>query len=344
MFAASAVFVLLAGACAPPPVTKAPILLPSPSPTPTTPMAATAPTFHVGEVGIAYATVALAATGGRAPYKYAVQSGALPGGLAIGSDGSVAGTPTAGGDFTFTIAISDSGDSTVTVDGKISIADAITAHLRPECASYCNVELGCATACGNFGSLTGGVAPITVSLLSGPLPAGTSLIGFSLNGTFGGQTGWLQFTVQASDSLGATTTISPKFWMYPHISLAGGTIPSNPQFPCWWTGYDPANAPGCRAQFPYSGGTPNAGAVTASASWGSYTCSGTPTGGPPNMPVITVGNGLVTVTVPGGRGGCPFTDGYKGTLTITLTNQDLCTAGPAKCSTSANVTITQLSG
>ena len=58
-------------------------------------MTATAPIFHAGEVGIAYGAVAIAAAGGVAPYKYAVESGALPGGLTIGPDGSISGTPTA---------------------------------------------------------------------------------------------------------------------------------------------------------------------------------------------------------------------------------------------------------
>jgi len=60
------------------------------------------------------------------------------------------------------------------------------------------------------------------------------------------------------------------------------------------------------------------------------------------MPTITVGGGIITVTVP--QGNFASTSGYKGTLQITLTNQDPCSPGPSKCSTSANVTITQASG
>ena len=345
--AAGAAFFLLVAACAPPPRTVAtiesPSTSPSPAPTPTTMLAATAPSFHSGEVGLAYSAVSFSATGGVAPYKWSVASGALPGGLTLGSDGSVSGTPTSGGTSTFTIAVSDSGDSTAKADGKISVADALTAHLRPECSSYCNVELGCVTACGNFGSLTGGVGPYDFKVVGGTVPSGTSVVGFSLSGTFGGQTGWVQFTVQASDSLGATTTVSPKFWMYPHLSFGGGTIPSNPQIPCWWTGAGP-NAPGCTATFPYSGGTPNSGAVTATASWANYACSSP--GGPPAVPAVSAANGLVTVSVPhgGGPGGCPSSDGYKGTLTIVLTNQDLCSGSTVKCSASGAVAITQLSG
>ena len=131
--------------------------------------------------------------------------------------------------------------------------------------------------------------------------------------------------------------------MYPHLSLTGGTIPASGQTTCWWTGYDPVNAPGCRAQFPYTGGTPNAGSVTASASWASYVCNYPPAcASPPPMPSIVVGTNVITVSVP--RGYASGTSGYKGTLTITLTNQDLCAAGSVRCSASANVTIMQASG
>lgn len=330
MLAASAVFVVLVAACAPPPKTIATTtpLTPSASPTPTTPMTATAPTFHVGEVGIAYGAVAIAAAGGVAPYKYTVESGALPGGLTIGADGSVSGTPTVGGNFSFTIAISDSGDSTTRVDGKISIADALTAHLRPECASYCNVELGCTTACGNFGTLTGGVGPFTFSKVDGTVPAGTTVVGFSLSGTFVGQTGWVQFTVQAADSLGATTTISPKFWMYPHISLQGST-----------TCLGSYNT-GCQANLTISGGVPSAGvSVTlvsnvANPAKGCWNMQPLP---PPAKSTLTASGGAVNVYIPPAPE--PNAGGYGAVWTVMVTSTDLCGASQYCSSNQGTVTI-----
>jgi hypothetical protein len=325
MLAAGAAFFLLVAACAPPPKTVATISSPSasvaPSPTPTTLLAATAPTFHVGEVGLAYSPVSFSATGGVAPYKWSVASGALPGGLTLGSDGSISGSPTAGGTFTFTIAVSDSGDSTAKVDGKISIADALTAHLRPECSSYCNVELGCVTACGNFGSLTGGVGPYSFKVTGGTVPAGTSVVGFSLSGTFIGQTGWVQFTVQASDALGATTTISPKFWMYPHISLAGGSC------------YQIFTA--CSVKLAISGGVPNGSpsvALTGEAPTGQGCWPQSPTPLPAGY-TLTVSGGYVNLYIP--RPG----NGYGAVWTLVLTDHTYCSAGSYCTSSPATVNI-----
>ena len=340
---------LLVGACAPPnQVAKFSPPAESPTPTPTTAFAASGPGFHAGEVGIGYAAVALTADGGVKPYKWAVSNGALPPGLTLGADGSLSGTPTAAGSFTFNIQAADSGDSTASIPGTINVAAHLTASLLPACAQYCRVELGCTNACGAFGTVGGGIAPFTYTVKQGPLPSGTTLSSSSLtlNGTFGGQPGYLPFTVDVGDAFGATATVTPTFWMYNHISLAGGSIGTNPNSLCWWTGYDPVSSPGCRGQFPYAGGTPSAGTPTVSASWVSYVknCTPPPIAPPapctaPPMPSVTVGGGVVTVTVPFGTG--YWGSGVQGTLKVVVTNQDVCSAGPSKCSTSALINIVQ---
>ncbi|HEV2475452.1 MAG TPA: Ig domain-containing protein [Candidatus Dormibacteraeota bacterium] len=332
------------GTTAKAPIKTTPVAaVPSALPTPTAPLQASSSPFHGGEVGVAYAAVSLSASGGAAPYSWSVSTGALPGGLSLGPSGSVSGTPSSAGSFSFTIQVADAGGGTASIAGTIGIAPALSAGLISSCAQYCNVELGCVSGCGAFGQQSGGAGPYSYTLTQGPLPAGTSLNGLSLNGTFKGSSGWLQFTVQVSDAYGAFASVSPKFWMYDHITLAGGTIPASANTTCWWTGYDPVNAPGCRAQFPYSGGTPNSGPIGVSTAWVSYTCNYAPAcASPPPMPTIVVGSGMITVSVP--RGYASGTSGYKGTLAITLANQDLCSAGPVKCSASANVVITQASG
>ena len=305
---------------------------PSPSPTPTTPLAlaATAP-FHIGEVGIAYAPVALSATGGVQPYTWSVVTGALPAGLSIGSDGTVSGTPTSAGTFTFTIQAADSGDSTATIPGSVPIAAALSASLIPYCATQCSVELGCVSVCGGFGAQSGGVGPYSYAQTSGQIPAGTSLSGLSLTGTFGGSSGYLDFSVQVTDSLGATATVSPKFWMYDHISLSGGTCYSS-----YW------RIP-CNGTLPYSGGIPGGAPGVSVVSASASLCTPGPTGAwactsssspPPNFRA-TVSGASVAVSVPASLN---YSYTYDGTVTLQLTDQSLCASG-TNCSTTATVAV-----
>lgn len=52
-------------------------------------------------------SAAISASGGAAPYAYAVTSGSLPGGLALSSSGALSGTPTASGSSSFTVTATD---------------------------------------------------------------------------------------------------------------------------------------------------------------------------------------------------------------------------------------------
>jgi formylglycine-generating enzyme required for sulfatase activity len=60
-----------------------------------------------GALDIAY-NETITATGGAAPYGYAVTAGSLPGGLTLSSGGVLAGTPSGSGTFSFTVAATDS--------------------------------------------------------------------------------------------------------------------------------------------------------------------------------------------------------------------------------------------
>lgn len=291
----------------------------------------------MGEVGVAYMPVAVSASGGAAPYSYSVTSGALPAGLTLGSGGSISGTPTASGTFAFTIKAADSGDSSASIEGAISIAPHVVASLLPACAQYCNVELGCTDACGLFGTLGGGVGPYSYAVTQGPLPAGTVLSTLSLTGTFSGQPGWLQFTVQITDALGATAAVSPKFWMYPHISLQGTAG-------C----YGDFNS-GCRAQLAISGGTPGSSVSVQLVAEAPNTKSnppGTPQGTcwntsqalpPPAKSSLTTGGGDVNLYIPPAPE--PNAGGYGAIWTVRVTSSDICSAGAQCTSNDGTFTI-----
>ncbi len=54
----------------------------------------------------------ITATGGTAPYTFAVTSGTLPPGLTLATNGTLSGKPTSAGSFTFTVTATDHGGAT----------------------------------------------------------------------------------------------------------------------------------------------------------------------------------------------------------------------------------------
>ena len=57
-------------------------------------------------------TINLFASGGTGGYYWSVQSGNLPSGLTLATDGSISGEPESGGTYSFTVSVSDSGGNT----------------------------------------------------------------------------------------------------------------------------------------------------------------------------------------------------------------------------------------
>ena len=298
-------------------------LHPSSTPTPTAPLQASTPPFHPGEVGVAYSPVTLFATGGVQLYTWTVSSGALPDGLGLGTDGTVSGTPTRAGGYTFTVQLSDAGGAATALPSTIAIAAAPVASLISACARYCSVEVGCADVCGGFGTLAGGTAPFTYAAQPGGLiPVGTHLSQLSLAGTFTQRAQFWQFTVVVTDALGQTASISPTFYVFPHISFVGGTITC------------PHNGCGAPSKLPYQGGsgTPQV-RVTAWTSSCAPTCYQAP------APTVSANGGQVFIGVPPSRGG----NGYQAVLAFVLTDTSLCGAG-TYCSTNGSVTVVVQSG
>jgi large repetitive protein len=329
-----ALVAFLVFACARPNATvlpsPSPTPTPSPSPTPTAPLQATTPPFHAGEVGVAYGSIALSATGGVQPYKWSVSAGSIPDGLIFGSNGTLTGTPTSAGNFGFTIQVADGGGGTASVNGQIGIAARLSAGLVPACVTQCSVELGCVNVCGTFGQVGGGIGPYEYALTSGQLPSGTTLSGLALTGTFKGLSGYLKFTVTVTDTLGATAPVSPTFWMYQHISLVGGT--------CYGD-----YGTGCTARLPIGGG--NGGyavqlvrqAVNATSNPPPYagTCWPLSTSSVAPAPTVAVSGGYVVVSVPPRVNGG---SGYGAIWTLRLSDKFLCAAN-THC-TAPDVTVT----
>ncbi len=177
--------------------------------------------------------------------------------------------------------------------------------------------------------MSGGVAPLTYTLKNGVLPAGTTLSGLTLIGTFKGLPGRLQFTVQVTDGFGVTTSISPTFNMIPHISFSG-TVLCQGDFNT-----------ACNARIPYAGSTPGGqpsiGIVQVGAYCPSQYAAGCPPApsGAPGAFNATISGGYVLVSVPARCGGS-CGGGYTGAVTLRLTDQSLCAAG-TNCSSGTAV-------
>jgi len=153
--------------------------------------------------GQSYSAVINPATGGTAPYSYAVSAGALPSGITVNSvDGSLSGTPTVAGTFAFTITATDSTSGTTSQASRnyslsvglpsISVSPA-TLDAAVSGKSYSKVLTG-----------SGGTSPYSFALTTGTLPAGLTL---ASDGTLAGTpsaTGTFAFAITATDANGAT--------------------------------------------------------------------------------------------------------------------------------------------
>ncbi len=124
-------------------------------------------TLPGGIVGTAYTETATAA-GGTGPYTFAVTAGALPTGLTLGTNGAITGTPSAEGEFTFTITATD---TTTSCTGSraftVRICPVIGLSAVPTCATVGSTYTTTITP-------SAGTAPFTFGV-TGTLPTGTTL-------------------------------------------------------------------------------------------------------------------------------------------------------------------------
>ena len=183
------------------------------------PLAVAGATLHPGEVGLPYTPVTYAASGGTDPFLWTVSSGALPGGLSLGKEGTIAGTPTAAGWFSFTVEVTDSAMATANITGQITIAHGLTYHYLGGMASHGEMDIclyggrpSCAPSMTDeryapFAAVSGGIGPYTSAVVSGTLPPGTHLNGLALAGTYENTRMMYRFTVAVKDAMGATVLV-----------------------------------------------------------------------------------------------------------------------------------------
>ncbi|MCB1225566.1 MAG: putative Ig domain-containing protein, partial [Verrucomicrobiales bacterium] len=125
-----------------------------------------------GTVGVAYSQN-LSATGGTAPYSYAVTTGTLPTGLTLSAAGLVSGTPTSATSQTFTVTVTDANGCKGTRSFTVKPAcPAITLATTPSPLPDGTVGTSYSASM----SASGGTAPYTFAVKSGSnLPPGLSV-------------------------------------------------------------------------------------------------------------------------------------------------------------------------
>ena len=77
-----------------------------------------------GTVSQSYSAT-LSATGGTTPYTWSIASGSLPGGLSLSSSGSISGTPSSSGSFSFSAKVTDGSGQTASKSLGISVANQV---------------------------------------------------------------------------------------------------------------------------------------------------------------------------------------------------------------------------
>jgi hypothetical protein len=184
------------------------------------PPSVTTASVPLGEVGVAYPSTALAATGGTAPYTWAITSGALPAGMAF-SSGTLGGTPSAAASGSITFQVTDANGQT----GSASLTLTVTAG--PTITTPATLPNGGAAAPYTQSlAASGGTPPYTWTVTSGSLPAGLSL---SPGGVISGTpttAGGSSFTVQVADSVNGKATQN-----FSLTIIAAPTIITSPTLP-----------------------------------------------------------------------------------------------------------------
>ncbi len=170
-------------------------------------------------INASYATT-LAATGGKVPYVWSVIAGTFPDGLSFNVvTGDITGIPTVAGLFSFTVRVQDVHGATATRILSINVYGSLSVTTSSLADGTVNASYSASL------SASGGKTPYTWSISTGVLPAGLTLAGST--GVISGTptvAGTSNFTVQVTDSNGATASRALSITIYPALSITTNAL------------------------------------------------------------------------------------------------------------------------
>ena len=163
----------------------------------------TAPLLPSGLAGTAYSQT-LTAAGGVPPYSWQVTSGALPPLLTLSSTGTIAGTPTTPGAWSFTVSVTDStlhvASQSFSLTATLGLLTITSPAALPSAVAGAPYSQALAAM--------GGAPPYTWQLTSGTWPAGLSMSSAGVIAGMPTVAGTYTFSAQVNDSASETAARS----------------------------------------------------------------------------------------------------------------------------------------
>ncbi|CAM5484998.1 hypothetical protein MAUB1S_08134 [Mycolicibacterium aubagnense] len=181
-----------------------------------------ATTLANGIVGTAYSAMINPASGGTAPYTYAVTGGALPSGMALGSAGQISGTTATPGVYDFTVTARDGSTGTGPYTGTRSYRLTITD--TPPVANPASATVAYGSDANAVTLSFGGGVATSVAVASPPahgvaLPSGTSITYQPAPGYAGPDS----FTYTASNEAGPSAPATVSITVTPPVMAVAPT-------------------------------------------------------------------------------------------------------------------------